>query len=295
MCGELLSFSGQWLSSHDCNVKALRLGNTGKSEQKVVLCNTCVSYDLGDLIEFVILPSYCIAPAGSSPSHPVIPAKSVYDQIGNKAKADPTEAPRGGKKRVYELKRARRTKTNSEEKTMKLLNLLPTLLAQVGSQDSIREMVGIKMVMPSMTTSKAMLGMSFLYPLDGEDGVSLGYEWIHTRMREPAVGISWEDFKNLTRGEFYPVNEIQKLETEFWNYAMIGAGHVAYTDRFHELAREAGLSKYMAGPELPPELRRSWCIKGYIRSEVISYVLIHRYQRTIRQRYSPCEGPLSLE
>ncbi|GJT24074.1 putative reverse transcriptase domain-containing protein [Tanacetum coccineum] len=30
---------------------------------------------------------------------------------------------------------------------------------------------------------------------------------------------------------------MQKLETEFWKYAMVEAGHAAYTDRFHELAR----------------------------------------------------------
>ncbi|GJY26049.1 hypothetical protein Tco_0400775 [Tanacetum coccineum] len=52
--------------------------------------------------------------------------------------------------------------------------------------------------------------------------------------------MAWEDFKTLTREEFYPNNEIQKLETEFWNHAMVGAGHAAYTDRFHELARSEG-------------------------------------------------------
>ncbi|GJX52770.1 putative reverse transcriptase domain-containing protein [Tanacetum coccineum] len=55
--------------------------------------------------------------------------------------------------------------------------------------------------------------------------------------KEAAVGMTWEDFKNLTREEFYPVNEMKKLETEFWNHAMVGAVHAAYTDRFHELAR----------------------------------------------------------
>ncbi|GJS28671.1 putative reverse transcriptase domain-containing protein [Tanacetum coccineum] len=33
------------------------------------------------------------------------------------------------------------------------------------------------------------------------------------------------------------INEMQKLETKLWNHAMVGAGHAAYTDRFHELAR----------------------------------------------------------
>ncbi|GJY00425.1 putative reverse transcriptase domain-containing protein [Tanacetum coccineum] len=60
---------------------------------------------------------------------------------------------------------------------------------------------------------------------------------IHTRGRETAVGMSWEDFKTLTRKEFCPSNEMQKLETELWNHAMVEAGHAVYTDRFHELAR----------------------------------------------------------
>ncbi|GKB69143.1 reverse transcriptase domain-containing protein [Tanacetum coccineum] len=69
---------------------------------------------------------------------------------------------------------------------------------------------------------------------------------IHTRSREAAVGMSWEDFKTLTREEFYPSNEMQKLENELWNHAMVGAGHVAYTDRFHELAR---LVPHLVTPE----------------------------------------------
>ncbi|GJQ96565.1 putative reverse transcriptase domain-containing protein [Tanacetum coccineum] len=41
----------------------------------------------------------------------------------------------------------------------------------------------------------------------------------------------------LTREELCPSNEMKKLETELWNHAMVGVGHAAYTDRFHELAR----------------------------------------------------------
>ncbi|GKF74913.1 hypothetical protein Tco_0224357, partial [Tanacetum coccineum] len=47
----------------------------------------------------------------------------------------------------------------------------------------------------------------------------------------------WEDFKSLTREEFCPSNEMQKLETDLWNHAMVRAIHAAYTNRFHELAR----------------------------------------------------------
>ncbi|GJS85364.1 putative reverse transcriptase domain-containing protein [Tanacetum coccineum] len=52
--------------------------------------------------------------------------------------------------------------------------------------------------------------------------------------------------KTLTREEFCPNNEMQKLETEFWCHAMVGAGHAGYTDRFHVLAR---LVPHLVNPE----------------------------------------------
>ncbi|GKB69357.1 reverse transcriptase domain-containing protein [Tanacetum coccineum] len=38
-------------------------------------------------------------------------------------------------------------------------------------------------------------------------------------------------------GEYCPSNEMQRLEAEFWSHSDVGAGHPAYTDRFHELSR----------------------------------------------------------
>ncbi|GKE81471.1 reverse transcriptase domain-containing protein, partial [Tanacetum coccineum] len=55
--------------------------------------------------------------------------------------------------------------------------------------------------------------------------------------REVVVSISWNDFKFMMIQEFYPSHEMKKLESKLWNHAMVGAGHAAYTDRFHELAR----------------------------------------------------------
>ncbi|GJS54393.1 retrotransposon protein, putative, ty3-gypsy subclass [Tanacetum coccineum] len=49
---------------------------------------------------------------------------------------------------------------------------------------------------------------------------------VHTKGREA-----------LMKEEYCPSNEMQKLETEFWNHAMVGASHLAYTDRFHKLSR----------------------------------------------------------
>ncbi|GJT50062.1 retrovirus-related pol polyprotein from transposon TNT 1-94 [Tanacetum coccineum] len=60
---------------------------------------------------------------------------------------------------------------------------------------------------------------------------------IRTLSWEVAVSMSWNDFKFMMIEEFCPSHEMQKLETELWNHAMVGAGQAAYTDRFHELAR----------------------------------------------------------
>ncbi|GJZ51746.1 putative nucleotidyltransferase, ribonuclease H [Tanacetum coccineum] len=47
----------------------------------------------------------------------------------------------------------------------------------------------------------------------------------------------WNDFKFKMIQEFCPSHEMQKLESELWNHAIVETGHVAYIDRFHELAR----------------------------------------------------------
>ncbi|GJR56684.1 reverse transcriptase domain-containing protein [Tanacetum coccineum] len=84
------------------------------------------------------------------------------------------------------------------------------------------------------------INWSWLSPLAGcKDLFSLGLtnSQIRKLSREVAISISWNDFKFMVIQEFFPSHEIQKLESELWNHDMVGAGHVAYTDRFHELAR----------------------------------------------------------
>ncbi|GKF19043.1 putative reverse transcriptase domain-containing protein, partial [Tanacetum coccineum] len=49
--------------------------------------------------------------------------------------------------------------------------------------------------------------------------------------------MTWNDFKFMMIEEFCPSHEMQKLEAELWNHAMVGVGHAAYTDRFYKLAR----------------------------------------------------------
>ncbi|GKB40855.1 ribonuclease H-like domain-containing protein [Tanacetum coccineum] len=48
---------------------------------------------------------------------------------------------------------------------------------------------------------------------------------------------AWVEFKALLVEEFCPSNEMEKLESEFWNHTMVGANHARYTDRFHELTK----------------------------------------------------------
>nr|GEX06377.1 reverse transcriptase domain-containing protein [Tanacetum cinerariifolium] len=65
---------------------------------------------------------------------------------------------------------------------------------------------------------------------------------IHTCGQETAIGMAWEDFKTLMREEFCPINEMQKLETKFWNHSMVEAHHAAYTDTFYTLASSLTLT-----------------------------------------------------
>ncbi|GJV27906.1 reverse transcriptase domain-containing protein [Tanacetum coccineum] len=143
-----------------------------------------------------------------------------------------------------------------------LQNLLPSILAQVGSKgsdqgngrnqngDAVND--NIQGDIEKMESFQDMSGcrdnQKVKYTAGSFVGKALTW-WnsqIHTRGREAAVGMSLEDFKTLTREEFCPSNEMQKLETELWNHAIAGAGHAAYTDRFHELAR---LVPHLVTPE----------------------------------------------
>nr|GEX20194.1 hypothetical protein [Tanacetum cinerariifolium] len=69
---------------------------------------------------------------------------------------------------------------------------------------------------------------------------------------EGAVGLlTWfeiieEDFKKLLMEEYRPDDEVEKLESEFWNHKMVGSDIDGYTARFHELAR---LVPHMVTPE----------------------------------------------
>ncbi|GKF37305.1 reverse transcriptase domain-containing protein, partial [Tanacetum coccineum] len=82
---------------------------------------------------------------------------------------------------------------------------------------------------------------------------------------EVAVSMSWNDFKVVMIEEFCLSHEMQKLETELWNHAMVRASHAAYTDRFHVLAR---LVPHLVTPESRMTERYMYGLTPQIRGMV---------------------------
>ncbi|GKA57620.1 putative reverse transcriptase domain-containing protein [Tanacetum coccineum] len=79
---------------------------------------------------------------------------------------------------------------------------------------------------------------------------------VQARGREAAIGMSWTNFKALLVEEFCPSNEMERLESKFWNHKMVGANHAGYTNQFHELAKlvphlvtpeSSRIKRYLAG------------------------------------------------
>ncbi|GKF64257.1 reverse transcriptase domain-containing protein [Tanacetum coccineum] len=89
---------------------------------------------------------------------------------------------------------------------------------------------------------------------------------IPTLSRKVAVSMPWNDFKFMMIEEFCPSHEMQKLETELWNHVMVGAGHAAYTDRFHELAR---LIRGMVAATEPKAMQKAVQISGALTDEAV--------------------------
>ncbi|GKC82282.1 putative reverse transcriptase domain-containing protein, partial [Tanacetum coccineum] len=76
---------------------------------------------------------------------------------------------------------------------------------------------------------------------DGKGGAVALTRWIEKmESMHDMSGCSIDQKVKYTADSFVSkalTREIQKLESELWNHAMVGVGHAAYTDKFHELAR----------------------------------------------------------
>ncbi|GJV33479.1 putative reverse transcriptase domain-containing protein, partial [Tanacetum coccineum] len=135
-----------------------------------------------------------------------------------------------------------------------LQNLLPAMLAQVSNRgnvenqngnvvnDNVQENVG-NVIVNSNRVSCSYKEFLACNPkeYDGKGGDVVLTRWIEKMESvHDMSGCSIDQKVKYTANsfmDFCPSHEMQKLETELWNHAMVGAGHAAYTDRFHELAR----------------------------------------------------------
>ncbi|GKC35458.1 hypothetical protein Tco_1047842, partial [Tanacetum coccineum] len=120
--------------------------------------------------------------------------------------------------------------------------LLPSIIAQVGNHAN-----NIQGDVRNVSVNNGQGGCLYKEFLacnrkdyDGKGG-AMAYTCWTEKMESvqdmSGFGMTREDFKVLMREELCPNNEMQKLETKFWCHAMVRAGHAAYTDRFHKLAR----------------------------------------------------------
>ncbi|GKA69703.1 reverse transcriptase domain-containing protein, partial [Tanacetum coccineum] len=163
--------------------------------------------------------------------------------------------------------------------TEQLQNLLPTIIAQVGNHAS-----NIQGDVRNVSVNNGRGGCSYKEFMacnpkeyDGKGGTIAYTRWIEKmesvqdmsgcgdNQKVKYTAGSFIDFKTLTREELCPNNEMQKLETVFWCHAMIGAGHAAYTDRFHELAR---LVPHLVTPENKRIERYIYVLDPQIRAMV---------------------------
>ncbi|GKA64911.1 putative reverse transcriptase domain-containing protein [Tanacetum coccineum] len=144
-----------------------------------------------------------------------------------------------------------------------LQNLLPTMLAQVsnrgnvGNQNANVVNENIQKNVRNVIVNGNRVGYSYKEFLacnpkeyDGNGGVVVLTRWIEKMESVHDMSGSRIDQKvKYTTGsfaEFCPSHEMQKLESELWNHAMVRVGYAAYTDRFHELAR---LVPHLVTPE----------------------------------------------
>ncbi|GJW09121.1 putative reverse transcriptase domain-containing protein [Tanacetum coccineum] len=135
-----------------------------------------------------------------------------------------------------------------------LQNLLPAMLAQVSNRGNVGNQNGnvvnenVRENDRNVLVNGNRVGYSYKEFLacnpkeyDGKGGVVVLTRWIEKMENvQDMSGCSVDQKVKYTAGsfvEFCPSHEMQLLESELWNHAMVGAGHAAYTDRFHELAR----------------------------------------------------------
>ncbi|GJS26017.1 putative reverse transcriptase domain-containing protein [Tanacetum coccineum] len=170
-----------------------------------------------------------------------------------------------------------------------LQNLLPAMLAQVSNRGNVGNQNGnvvnenVQENVRNVIVNGNRVGCSYKEFLacnpkeyDGKGGVVVLTRWVEKMESvHDMSGCSVDQKVKYTAGSFVgkaltwwnsqirTLSQEVALESESWNHAMVGVGHAAYIDRFHELAR---LVPYLVTPEsrmieryvygLSPQIRR---------------------------------------
>ncbi|GKA94037.1 putative reverse transcriptase domain-containing protein, partial [Tanacetum coccineum] len=145
-----------------------------------------------------------------------------------------------------------------------LQNLLPAMLAQVGNKGNVKNQNGnvvnenVRENVRNVLVNGNRVGCSYKEFLacnpkeyNGKGGDVVLTRWIEKMESVQDInGCSIDQNVKYTAGLFVgkalTCHEMQNMEIELRNHAMVGAGHAAYTDRFHELAR---LVPHLVTPE----------------------------------------------
>nr|GEV16561.1 hypothetical protein [Tanacetum cinerariifolium] len=153
------------------------------------------------------------------------------------------------------------------------------MLAQVGNQGNVENQNGnvvnenVQENVRNVLVNGNRVGCSYKEFLacnpkeyDGKGGVIVLTRWIEKMENvQDMSGCSIDQKVKYTASsfveEFCPSHEMQKLKTELWNHAMVGAGHAAYTDRFHELARMVAATE--------PKTQKAVQISGALTDEAV--------------------------
>ncbi|GJX86328.1 putative reverse transcriptase domain-containing protein [Tanacetum coccineum] len=144
-----------------------------------------------------------------------------------------------------------------------LQNLLPAMLAQVGNQGNIGNQNGNVVNKNVQENVRNVLVNGFLAcnpkEYDGKGGVVVPTRWI-----EKMKSLHDMSGRSITAGSFVGKaltwwnSQIRMLSQEIANHDMVEAGHAAYTDMFHELAR---LVPHLISGALTDEAVRNGSIK----------------------------------
>nr|GEX49749.1 retrovirus-related Pol polyprotein from transposon 17.6 [Tanacetum cinerariifolium]GEX73153.1 retrovirus-related Pol polyprotein from transposon 17.6 [Tanacetum cinerariifolium] len=135
-----------------------------------------------------------------------------------------------------------------------LHNLLLAMLTQVGNQRNVGNQNGnvvnenVQESVRNVLVNGKRVGCSYKEFLacnhkeyDGKGGAVVLTRWIKKiEFMHDMSGCSIDQKVKHTAGsfvEFCSSHEMQKLESELWNHAMVRAGHAAYINMFYELAR----------------------------------------------------------